>query len=578
MKKLLSFLLLFIICSYARGQDLDYSSRLYYTCKIFGYVKYYHSEVSNCRINWDRVLLDYLPMVKLAASDEEFNAVMQFMIEEAGPMEEALTPPPEELPPELSRNLNFDWFYDPALSQGVTKKLEEIKENFRPHENCWYKNNDGTGYGWLVFPHDDPLINSSLNYNFPGEFVRLMIFFKYWNIIKYFNPYNYVLDTPWDSTLKKNIISVAEAQDYREFYRILQKFNASLQDAHVENLTATKEYPLKYVPEILVKYIENEYIVFKSGFPEAEKGDIITAVDGKTPREWEDSLRPFISYGNEAIFRSTISQYMLRGEKGTTVDIELKDKFGNIKQFTKTREHYRYDDWFWEDHPRKDMEFVKWDKFDCNVGYINIGNIEMPESKEMYSELRSTDALIFDLRFGDYGAAWPIADLIYPEEKCFSKILIPDTLYPGAYYWDEETFGKDDNPIPYRGKIIILCNESTQSSLEYVAMILQAMPDAVVVGSQTAGSDGNIMVFRISKDIVTGFTLLGIYYPDGTETQKIGIIPDVCIEPTIEGIRQGRDEVLEKALEIAGCDVNSSAENDEYEENKFRIFPNPAHE
>jgi C-terminal processing protease CtpA/Prc len=43
---------------------------------------------------------------------------------------------------------------------------------------------------------------------------------------------------------------------------------------------------------------------------------------------------------------------------------------------------------------------------------------------------------------------------------------------------------------------------------------------------------------------------IGVYYPDGTETQRVGIVPDVECKPTIQGIREGRDEVLEKAIEI----------------------------
>ena len=31
-------------------------------------------------------------------------------------------------------------------------------------------------------------------------------------------------------------------------------------------------------------------------------------------------------------------------------------------------------------------------------------------------------------------------------------------------------------------------------------------------------------------------------------TQRIGIVPDVKVRPTIAGIREGRDEVLEEAL------------------------------
>jgi C-terminal processing protease CtpA/Prc len=50
--------------------------------------------------------------------------------------------------------------------------------------------------------------------------------------------------------------------------------------------------------------------------------------------------------------------------------------------------------------------------------------------------------------------------------------------------------------------------------------------------------------------IETGFSSLGIYYPDGRETQRIGIVPNIVVKPTIKGIRDGRDELLEKAIKI----------------------------
>ena len=39
-----------------------------------------------------------------------------------------------------------------------------------------------------------------------------------------------------------------------------------------------------------------------------------------------------------------------------------------------------------------------------------------------------------------------------------------------------------------------------------------------------------------------------MFYPDKRPTQRIGIVPDVVVRPTIAGIRAGRDEVLEEAL------------------------------
>ncbi len=45
------------------------------------------------------------------------------------------------------------------------------------------------------------------------------------------------------------------------------------------------------------------------------------------------------------------------------------------------------------------------------------------------------------------------------------------------------------------------------------------------------------------------FTGLGTFYPDGRETQRIGIVPDIHVTPDIMSLSEGRDVVLETALD-----------------------------
>ncbi len=106
-----------------------------------------------------------------------------------------------------------------------------------------------------------------------------------------------------------------------------------------------------------------------------------------------------------------------------------------------------------------------------------------------------------------------------------------------------------DNKDFYKGKVAILINEMTQSSAEYHAMAFRKAPDAKVFGSQTAGADGNVSYFTLPGKISTQITGLGVYTPEGSETQRIGIIPDVEVKPTVKGIKDNKDEILEKALE-----------------------------
>jgi C-terminal processing protease CtpA/Prc len=47
------------------------------------------------------------------------------------------------------------------------------------------------------------------------------------------------------------------------------------------------------------------------------------------------------------------------------------------------------------------------------------------------------------------------------------------------------------------------------------------------------------------------FTGLHVSAPDGSTIQGHGITPDQIVHPTLEGIRAGRDEILEAAIATA---------------------------
>ena len=49
---------------------------------------------------------------------------------------------------------------------------------------------------------------------------------------------------------------------------------------------------------------------------------------------------------------------------------------------------------------------------------------------------------------------------------------------------------------------------------------------------------------------------LGVFYPEKKPTQRVRIVPDVEVKPTIAGIVAGQDELLEEAIKrILGSDA-----------------------
>src|ERR1035437_1443752 len=170
MKKLYLFFIICTVGTMALAQNPTYQQKLYYSCKVWGFVKYYHSRVSVCQVNWDSVLLHTLPLIKNAVTNNEFNDALDTMLLAAGPMEIATTPSADTLPPELKRNLNFGWINDPIFRSDVKVLLDTIKNNLRPRLICWVHSNGG----YPVFPYDSLMINSNTKTNYPDEFTRLL--------------------------------------------------------------------------------------------------------------------------------------------------------------------------------------------------------------------------------------------------------------------------------------------------------------------------------------------------------------------------------------------------------------------
>lgn len=575
MKKLLLFACLCLYSNMALTQTISEKEKLYYTCKVWGFVKYYHSEVSTCQVNWDSVLTHYIPSVKAANTTSDFNKVLDSMIADAGPMAIATTPPPSTLPPELRRNIDFSWINDPTLSQKVKNELDTIKNNFRPHPNCWVQSGNGSSSGFLLFPYDSLMLNVNTISSYPDEQDRLLMFFKYWNIVRYFNPYNYALDTPWDSTLYYMAVDVANASSSTDLYNVIDKITARLDDAHAEGLTYNTNtfYNTAYQPRVLLKYVDNKYVVVKSAVSGIAVGDDLVSIDGKTTQQWEDSLRPYISAGNASVFHRYMCLYIIAGDYGSTINMVLKNSIGNTYSITNHRDTYLYNNWILDYYPSDSLKNKKWETMPCNVGYVHMGNLEQTDVSAMYADLKNKPVIIFDIRNYPQGTAFTLTNYMYAQPTTFAHDLDPDLNYPGTYSWYHHTLGVNNND-PYTGTAILLMNQETQSHAEYSCMILEALPNVIKVGSQTAGADGNISSFQLSKDIYTGFTTLGVFYPNGDSTQRIGIVPDTVVYPTQAGIRAGRDEVLEKAMQIA-CAITSVPGTHE-QEMSAKIYPNPA--
>lgn len=141
-------------------------------------------------------------------------------------------------------------------------------------------------------------------------------------------------------------------------------------------------------------------------------------------------------------------------------------------------------------------------------------------------------------------------------DKTITIMVVCNPFIPGEFALIDSLeagngFLKGPGDVPlYNGKVIILMDERSMSQPEFTIMALRNAPNSIVLGTPSIGADGNVMSFKMPGNVKISTTGLSIFYPDGRQTQRVGLEPDVYLSPTIEGLSQGRDELIEGAISI----------------------------
>jgi hypothetical protein len=61
------------------------------------------------------------------------------------------------------------------------------------------------------------------------------------------------------------------------------------------------------------------------------------------------------------------------------------------------------------------------------------------------------------------------------------------------------------------------------------------------------GANGDVATLTVPRGIVISFSGHDVRHADGRQLQRVGLIPQIEVRPTIQRIREGRNEVLERA-------------------------------
>jgi carboxyl-terminal processing protease len=521
----------------------NYYDNLFYLCKVWGYLKYYHSSLSDGNINWDKVLIDNLPILKNVSSKNEFNNYLSIFFNKVGGMQTPNSPPPI-VTDDLKYNLKTDWFNNENFSITTTNFLLDIQDKFRPRDNYYVQKNYGAGNP--TFDND----KQYSNVNNTTEEIRLLSLFRYWNVINYFFPHKYLLDKNWNDVLKEIIPKIINCIDEKSYHNTILELAACTNDAHAFTTSGIIERYIRgygFLP-IKLKYI-NGYTVISGvgkGISNLMCGDVIKKLNGIPVNELRSNLKSITIGSNPANYERNINTDLITfTDQSKPVELEIENARGTFNYSVPLMNSTNYLSSFDKNENAWTIKNIESKKF----GIINMGLLQVSQLQTMFNELWDTDALIFDCRNYPNGTMLQLISYLFPAPIMVARFYLPDITYPGTFYWSADfKIGSGNFTKTYNKKIYILFNEESQSQAEYTIMALEQHPNAVKIGSQTAGADGNVSIISLPGGIIAYYTGYGVFYPDYCQTQRIGIIPGINVVPTIEGLRNEKDEVLEAAF------------------------------
>lgn len=513
--------------------------------RVWGFLKYHHPKVTSGHTQWDYELFRVMPVVLAAVDRAAAHDVLAAWIEGLGMLAPGANP---ALPDDLHLRPELGWIEDrTALGERLSTLLRAVHAA-RPAGPSQFYVSRAPNVGNPSFDHE-------LNYptlSFPDAGFQLLALFRFWNVYRYWSPYRDLVEGDWDATLAEFIPRFCAAASAAEYQRTLLALIARVHDTHANLWSGLRERPPvgnAQLPAIF-RFIEGRATVVHSlagdGTAAAglRRGDVVLALDGTPVEELVQQWAPLYAASNEPTRLRNIARALGRGPAGPAVLRVQRD--GQTLDLAVARSPLAA-----AADPaagRHDLPGETFRLLSPDVAYLKLSSVKLADIERYVEQALGTKGWVIDIR--NYPSAFVVFALgahLVAQETEFARFTTAHPGNPGGFAFGRPVSHRP-KPPHYPGKVVLLLDEVSQSQAEYTAMALRVAPGAIVVGSTTAGADGNVSRLPLPGGQHTMISGIGVFYPDRRPTQRIGIVPDLEVRPTLAGIRAGRDEVLEAAL------------------------------
>jgi hypothetical protein len=363
-----------------------------------------------------------------------------------------------------------------------------------------------------------------------------------WSVFRHFYPYWTEAAVDWDARLQPQL-EVARAAGSREAQRdAVRCLVADARDGHGVVVDTLDKTPRAELP-VRLAVVGGRLVVVSSARPsDVPVGGVVTTLDGVPAT---DRLAHSVSLESGTTqWRQVSGTWPLTvGLMGTTVRLGL-DTGSGARDVELT---------YGSPPPPVARPGPVTEK-EPGVWYVDLTRAKMAEIEPKLAAIAAARAVVFDVRGYPTDAGFGILPhlLDAPETDRWMHVAkIVGPFYETAGW---EDIGWDVKPAGPRiaGKVVFLTDGSAISYAESVMGYVGDRKLGTIVGAATAGTNGNIASFATPGGFSVGFTGMRVTRHDGRSPHHlVGVKPDVAVAPTLEGVRAGRDEVLERGLEVA---------------------------
>ena len=366
-----------------------------------------------------------------------------------------------------------------------------------------------------------------------------------WNIFQHFYPSLEESDLNWDKTLEYGLQNCYSNSTKDSYLMLLRRLLGGFGDSHIYVAGPTV---CNFTPPIQCVQIENKMVVsnvLSDGCP-LKVGDVLINIDNIEVNVILDSLMNYVSaFSQSGKYRKAI-ELLLLGEKSSSFDVYVLRNGNEFHSHELKRNVNGFDYRFLMQTELRPY----YNQINDSIFYIDFTRIPRDTLKELLPTLQHYKNIIVDFR--GYPKLRPddwIPHLINKKTSISNLFFTQEIIYPNhsknklRSYPDRVFFPKEPT---LNSNFIYLINDKAMSAAETYLYYLRMLNTSIFIGQPTAGTTGTMTNFTLRGGYSISFT--GMLAKEKNGGMFHGILPDVNVNNTIEGLKQGEDELLEKAI------------------------------